>query len=96
MTITLGENIRKMRSRRGLTQEQLAEALEVSPQAVSRWENDANWPDIALLPVIAAYFDVTVDELLGVDMARREEEIREIQEQSKNSILLKFLTVRVP
>lgn len=83
MTIVLGENIRKMRTERGITQEQLAEALEVSPQAVSRWENEANCPDIALLPVIAGYFDVTVDELLGADTARREEEIQRVQDQSK-------------
>ena len=83
MTIALGGNIRQMRSERGITQEQLAEALGVSFQAVSRWENEANWPDIGLLPVIAGYFDVTVDELLGVDNARREEEIQGILDQSK-------------
>ena len=78
MTITLGENIRKKRTEQGITQEQLAEALEVSPQAVSRWENEASFPDITLLPVIAGYFDVTVDELLGVDIERKEEEIKKI------------------
>ena len=83
MAIALGENIRKLRNEQGVTQEQLAEALEVSPQAVSRWENEANCPDIGLLPAIAGYFDVTVDELLGVDNARREEEIQGILDQSK-------------
>ena len=78
MTITIGENIRKMRTEQGITQEQLAEALEISPQAVSRWENEATYPDITLLPIIAGYFNVTVDELLGVDIERKEEEIKKI------------------
>lgn len=82
MTITLGENIKKKRTEQGITQEQLAEVLEVSPQAVSRWENQAAYPDIELLPVIAGYFDVTVDELLGVDIERKEEEIRKILEKA--------------
>ena len=81
MTITIGENIRKMRTEQNITQEQLAEALEVSPQAVSRWENEATYPDITLLPVIAGYFDVTVDELLGVDIERKEEEINKILDE---------------
>ena len=84
MTITLGENIRKKRTEQGITQEQLAEALEVSPQAVSRWENQAAYPDIELLPIIAGYFDVSVDELLGVDTARKEEEINKILDGAYN------------
>ena len=82
MTITLGENIKKKRTEQGITQEQLAEVLDVSPQAVSRWENESSCPDIALLPVIAGYFDVTVDELLGADIERKEEEIRKILEKA--------------
>ena len=81
MTITLGENIKKKRTEQGITQEQLAEALDVSPQAVSRWENQAAYPDIELLPVIAGYFDMTVDELLGVDIERKEEEIKKILDE---------------
>ena len=83
MNITLGENIKKLRRDRQLTQEQLAEALEVSFQAVSKWENGATYPDIELLPVIAGYFDVSLDELMGVDNVRKEEEVQKILEQSK-------------
>lgn len=75
MKITLGENLRALRNKDGVTQEQLAEALEVSPQAVSRWENGAAFPDISVLPVIANFFDVTVDYILGVDTAHRQKEI---------------------
>ena len=83
MNITLGENIKRLRRDRQLTQEQLAEALEVSFQAVSKWENKVTYPDIEVLPVIAGYFDVTVDELLGVDVERKEEEVKKILDQSK-------------
>lgn len=75
MKISLGENLRALRNKENVTQEQLAEALEVSPQAVSRWENEAAFPDISVLPVIASYFDVTVDYLLGVDTAHKQREI---------------------
>ena len=78
MNITLGENIKRLRRDRQLTQEQLAEALEVSFQAVSKWETGTSYPDIQLLPVMADFFDVSVDTLLGVDAARKEGEIGEI------------------
>ena len=83
MNITLGENIKRLRRERQLTQEQLAEALEVSFQAVSKWENKVTYPDIEVLPVIAGYFDVTVDELMGVDVERKEEEVKKILDRSK-------------
>lgn len=78
MNIAIGENIKKIRTVQGLTQEQLAQALEVSPQAVSRWEIGSTYPDIELLPVIAGFFDVSLDELMGMDLQRKEEEIKKI------------------
>ncbi len=66
MTLNIGENLKIYRSKKRVTQEQLAYEFGVSPQAVSRWETGATYPDITLLPVIAKYFNVTVDELLGV------------------------------
>ncbi|MCM1054089.1 MAG: helix-turn-helix domain-containing protein [Bacteroides sp.] len=74
MKISLGENLRALRNKENVTQEQLSEALEVSPQAVSRWENEASFPDISILPVIANYFNVTVDYLLGVDTVHKQRE----------------------
>lgn len=73
--LELGKKLKSLRVKSGLTQEQLSEALGVSSQAVSRWENNATYPDITLLPVIARYFDVTADELLGVDIERNQQEI---------------------
>ncbi len=65
MNTTLGKRISFHRKRLGMTQEQLAERMNVSAQAVSKWENDQSCPDISLLPKLAELFGVTVDELLG-------------------------------
>lgn len=62
--MTLGMKIYEKRKEKGFTQEALAEKLGVSPQAVSKWENDATCPDIALLPKLAKLFGISVDELL--------------------------------
>lgn len=64
--MNLGNNISEKRKAKGLTQEELAASLGVSPQAVSKWENNLSCPDIALLPEISKLFGISVDELLGV------------------------------
>lgn len=61
---TLGRRIARLRLTHGMTQERLATELGVTPQAVSKWENDLSAPDIMLLPALARALDVTVDELL--------------------------------
>lgn len=65
MENTIGSRIAKLRKERGMKQDQLAEALGVSPQAVSKWENDQSCPDIALLPQLAKLLHVSVDVLLS-------------------------------
>lgn len=65
MEQTLGKRIVTNRKRMGLTQDQLAERLGVTAQAVSKWENDQSCPDITMLPKLAEIFGVTTDELLG-------------------------------
>lgn len=62
---TLGQRIGNLRRDKGYTQEEVAERLNVSPQAVSKWENDISCPDIMLLPELAKLLGVTVDTLLG-------------------------------
>ena len=61
---TLGQRIVELRSGRGIKQNELAERLGVSAQAVSKWENDISCPDISVLPQLAEELGVTVDELL--------------------------------
>lgn len=63
----IGSNIRALRQRKGLTQEQVSTHLGVSYQAVSKWETGANTPDISLLPALAALFDVPIDTLFSLD-----------------------------
>ena len=62
---TIGKRIQMLRKQQGMTQEQLAERVGVSPQAVSKWENDNSCPDISILPVLASVLGVTTDMLLG-------------------------------
>ena len=59
----IGKNIKHFRKRIGLTQHQLAEKLNVSCQAVSKWENDINRPDIELIPELATLLEISIDEL---------------------------------
>ena len=63
---TMGRRIAALRRQAGLTQEQVAERLGVTAQAVSKWENDVSCPDISLLPGLAELLGVSTDELLGV------------------------------
>jgi len=78
MKMRIGENLKRLRLQKGLTQEQLAEIFGVSPQAVSRWENNTSYPDITLLPGLAICFDTSVDAIVGMDEIRREETLRRI------------------
>lgn len=78
MKLQLGEILKKLRRHMDITQDELAEALDVSSQSVSRWEKGICYPDMELLPAIANYFEVTVDYLLGMDKIRSEEEISRI------------------
>ena len=75
MTIYLSENIKRLRREKDLTQETLAEFLGVTFQSVSNWERGESYPDIAMLPEIAGFFKVSVDELLGINKAENEYEI---------------------
>lgn len=67
-----------IRKQRNLTQEQIAEALGVSSQAISKWETNTSYPDISLLPIIADYFGVSIDYLLGHDTGKQKEEIEKV------------------
>ena len=77
MQLNLGKTIRELRHRDGCTQDALAEALGVTAQAVSRWESGGSYPDMELIPAIANYFHISIDELFGYH-DDREKKIEEI------------------
>ena len=68
MAFNIGGNIKKLRAEKGVTQEQLAERLSVTYQSVSKWENNVTSPDLYLLPAIADYFEISIDELFQPNM----------------------------
>lgn len=73
--MTMGEIIKALRKRKGISQETLAQVLGVSCQAVSKWENGNTMPDIGLIPAIAAYFGVSTDELFGYNLLETEKNV---------------------
>ena len=84
MKINIANKLKELRKNNNLTQEDLASYLGVSFQAVSRWERNEGYPDIELLPIIANYFEVSVDELLGVNDIKNKLSIDEINNKYKD------------
>lgn len=78
MELKIGSKIKSLRKKQHITQEQLAEKIGVSFQAVSKWENDIALPDITLIPVLANYFGVSTDEILSYDSFEKGREIEDI------------------
>ena len=70
--MTFGQKIKSLRREANMTQENLAELLSISPQAISRWETDVAMPDISLLPPLANLFNVTTDYLLGMETYQKD------------------------
>lgn len=89
MEKTLGNRIAGWRKAKGMSQEDLAEEVGVSSQAVSKWENDVSCPDISLLPKLAQLLGVTVDELL----TGRSDGVKYLPEDQRKP--LEELTLRV-
>ncbi|MBQ3861513.1 MAG: helix-turn-helix transcriptional regulator, partial [Clostridia bacterium] len=77
MKLYIGNTIRRLRLEKDMTQEQLADALGVSFQSVSRWESGTNYPDIELIPDIAVFFGISADDLMGLTGAVRDEKLSE-------------------
>lgn len=81
MKLSMGENIKRMRTERSLTQEETATHLGVSAQSVSKWERGEGYPDIELLPAISHYFGVSIDALLGTDEKKKAESYNAVNEK---------------
>lgn len=98
MNIYFGENLKKLRKERDLTQENLADFLGITFQAVSKWERGEGYPDITILPDVASFFGVSVDDLLGINQAMNEEKLSSLikeydnlsNEQSRKEMLKKM------
>ena len=74
--LNLSDNIIRLRRERRITQEELADFLGVSKAAVSKWENAQSTPDLMLLLELSAYFDTTIDELIGYKAQLSKDQIR--------------------
>lgn len=78
MNLLIGENLKRLRRERELTQEEVAAHLGISFQSISKWERGDGYPDITMLPSLANYFAVSVDELLGMSEIAMNEKYDEI------------------
>ena len=83
--IKLGAIVAAKRKELGITQEELAKHLGVSKPAVSKWESEQSYPDILLLPILASYFDISVDELIGYEPQMTKADIRKLYRQLSQS-----------
>lgn len=78
----IGNKIRKLRRARGLTQEELATSINISFQAISKWENNISLPDITMIPILASFFGISIDELFDYSLKETEERALEIAKES--------------
>ena len=85
MNIKISENIKRLRKTKKITQEKLAEIFNVTPAAVSKWENNETYPDITLLFPLSHFFGVSIDELMGYDYMVIEEEIKKAKAEIYNA-----------
>ena len=82
--MNIGAKIKELRRERGITQERLAEYLNVTSKAVSKWENEQSLPDITLLPRLAMFFGVSADELLSLRPDVTDKRIREYKKRAED------------
>lgn len=89
MLRTVGKTIRELRKLKNLTQEELAEAINVTPQAISKWENGNGLPDIQQLIPLATFFNVSTDTILGIAENNKNDEIQKIIDACRDGSLKK-------
>ncbi len=91
MKKSFGKKFQELRKQKNLTQESIAESLNVSPQAVSKWENDISYPDIELLKDIAILLGTTIDNLLSKEDAIEVVQLPKEERKNINHMLLKVI-----
>jgi len=82
MNITIGNKIKELRKKKGITQEQLSETIGISFQAVSKWENNIALPDITLVPTLASFFEISIDELFDYNLRELQEKVTKICDEA--------------
>lgn len=92
MNETFGERFAKLRKEKGLTQEDIADRVNISAQAVSKWENDISLPDITTLPLLSEILGVSIDELLG---KKNEVQAVLVEEPKRKNINKMVLRIRI-
>ena len=80
--MNIGTTIKKLRREKEMTQETLAEYLGVSVSAVSQWESERTMPDLALIPSICNLLGVSADDLLGINLAQKQQKISAITKET--------------
>ena len=93
MNIDIGSKIKTLRLSKSMTQEQLAKALHVSAQAVSKWENGKSYPDIHSLLLLSALFDVSLDQLIKGDLETMKQEVNaaDVRAMNRDGIIYTIL-----
>ena len=93
MNIDIGSKIKTLRLSKSMTQEQLAKALHVSAQAVSKWENGKSYPDIHSLLLLSALFDVSLDQLIKGDLETMKQEVNaaDVKAMNRDAIIFSIL-----
>lgn len=93
MNIDIGSKIKTLRLSKSMTQEQLAKALHVSAQAVSKWENGKSYPDIHSLLLLSAFFDVSLDQLIKGDLETMKQEVNaaDVRAMNRDAIIYTVL-----
>ena len=93
MNIDIGSKIKTLRLSKSMTQEQLAKALHVSAQAVSKWETGKSYPDIHSLLLLSALFDVSLDQLIKGDLETMKQEVNaaDVKAMNRDAIIYTVL-----
>ena len=93
MELHIGEKIRSLRLQRGLTQEEVAVHIGISYQAISKWERCEGYPDITMLPALANYFHISVDELIGMEEIADASRLQSINDQWREITAALFMRI---
>lgn len=103
MKLSIGANIKRLRNEKNITQEEFSKFIGVTFQTVSKWENENFYPDIELLPSIASYFEISVDDLIGCNQVLSEKKIEDyinkfhsLTNDSEKVLLMKNAYIEFP